>query len=59
MIEECCAICEYLYDKSNCPLYAVYNMATNYGEDAFDTKAKYKVFCKEFELSSEFEAIEE
>lgn len=58
-IKECCAICEHLYDKSNCPLYAVYNMAATCGEDAFEEKAKYKVFCEGFELSSKFEAIEE
>ena len=59
-IKECCAICEYLYDYKNCPLCAVYDTASRYGDDTFNASAKYKVFCEKFELSSKFEkAMEE
>jgi len=59
-IKECCAICEYLYDERNCPLYSVYDMATKCGDNTFDIKAKYKVFCEEFDLDSKFnKAMEE
>ena len=58
-IAQCCALCEYLWDKNNCPLYSTYNAAKEYGNiETFDNEVKYKLICDEFDLSSKWEIID-
>lgn len=47
---KCCAICNFLYDKEECPLYRTYEAANRYGDETFDESAKYKVNCYNFVL---------
>lgn len=58
-IAQCCALCEYVWDNNNCPLYATYNVAKNdEGIETFDTEMKYKMICDEFDLSSKWKIVE-
>ena len=50
-LKPCCALCDNLYDKKTCPLFEVYNSASNYGDETFDIDAKYKVCCPSFVLN--------
>jgi len=49
-VKPCCALCNNLYDKEECPLCDVYVAAGSYGEESFDTTAKYQVYCPSFVL---------
>lgn len=50
-VKSCCALCDNLYNKEKCPLFEVYNSARNYGNETFDTEAKYKICCPLFVLN--------
>lgn len=50
-VKKCCALCDNLYNKEKCPLCDVYCSARNYGDETFDTEAKYKVCCPLFVLN--------
>lgn len=56
-IAQCCALCEYLWDKNNCPLYSTYNAAKEMCIETFDNELKYKLICDEFELNSKWEVV--
>ena len=53
-VHKCCHLCNNLYNREKCPLFNVYNTATDYGDSTFDDSAKYRVVCDEFELSKKF-----
>ena len=53
-INKCCAICEHLWDKGNCPLYETYNAARALSVDAFDEWVKYRTCCGNFKLHRQF-----
>lgn len=57
-LKPCCALCEYLWDQSNCPLYNIYNSALEYGGYNFNDNAKYITICDEFDLETRFKPIE-
>ena len=50
-VRPCCALCEKLYNKKECPLHDVYVSANSYGDETFDNEAKYKVCCPSFVLN--------
>ena len=50
-VKQCCALCDNLYNNEKCPLFSVYNAARNYGDETFDTEAKYKICCQSFILN--------
>lgn len=49
-VKQCCAVCEYLYDKEKCPLYDIYN-DSDYNCVFRDT-GKFKMVCDEFQINS-------
>lgn len=49
-IKQCCAVCEYIYDKEKCPLYYVYKDSEY--NDIFKPKGQYKMVCDEFKINS-------
>lgn len=53
-IQRCCHLGEHIYNKAECPLYEVYNMAAYYGNSSFDDSARYRVCCDAFLLSKIF-----
>ena len=54
-IKACCALCEYVWDASNCPLYKMLDAAHNIGEYAFDEGMKYHMICDKFEINSKLQ----
>ena len=50
-VKQCCALCDNLYNDEKCPLFRVYYAAGNYGDETFDTDAKYKICCQSFILN--------
>lgn len=53
-LRKCCAICEYLYDKDECPLFQTYQMAEDCGTYNFSERAKYMVSCSKFKVNDKF-----
>jgi len=51
-VKRCCAVCEYLGDKPNCPLYQVYKDSETMGNDVFEETGQYKMLCDEFKINS-------
>ena len=49
-VKQCCAVCEYLGDKPNCPLYLVYKDSEY--NNVFEETGQYKMLCDEFEINS-------
>lgn len=49
-VKQCCAVCEYIYDKEKCPLYYVYKDSEY--NDIFKPKGQYKMMCDEFKINS-------
>lgn len=49
-VKKCCALCQFLYNRDKCPLCGVYNYAAECGNDEFELKVKYEIFCGHFEL---------
>lgn len=49
-VKQCCAVCEYIYDKEKCPLYYVYKDSEYNG--ILKPKGQYKMVCDEFEVNS-------
>ena len=49
-VKKCCAVCEYLYHKADCPLFYVYKESEH--NDVFQETGKYKMLCDEFEVDS-------
>lgn len=49
-VKQCCAVCEYIYNKEKCPLYNVYKDSEY--NDIFKPKGQYKMVCDEFKINS-------
>ena len=54
-VKQCCAVCEYIYDKEKCPLYYVYKDSEY--NDIFKPKGQYKMVCDEFQINSKLADI--
>lgn len=57
-LKGCCALCEYVWDKNNCPMYKTYEAAHNIGEYTFDEEMKFRMICEEFEINSKLKQVE-
>lgn len=51
-VKQCCAVCEYFYNKPNCPMYQVYKDSEY--NCIFQETGKYKMVCDEFQIVETF-----
>ena len=56
-LKACCALCEYLWDENNCPLFKAFEAARNIGDYTYNNDMQFRMICDEFEINSKFSGI--